>query len=110
MTTQTSHCVLCQTPLKESHPAAIPIPTKCSVFVNKCDSLITEIWAWLGTSKESPLEGMSGLVIDGVPHRAISESFEGALKIAPFLKAATMQTGDHFKLTRFVKDKTVAQI
>ncbi len=117
MATQTdSRCVLCQNPLHNSHPAAVPakaVPiraSKCSVFVNKCDSLITELWVWIGLTNESPLEGLCGLVIDDVPHRAISETFEGALKITPFLKAAANQTGEHFKLVRFVQEKTVAQI
>lgn len=111
MTTELARCVLCRTPLEESHLAAVkPTETKCSVFVNQHDSLINELWAWVSSSTESPLEGMCGLIIDDVPHRAISESFEVALKILPFLKSAAAQSKDQFKLVRFVKEKVVAQI
>lgn len=81
-----------------------------SVFVEKQDSFLNEFFVWISHSKSSPLESMSGMVVNGISHRAIFDSLEGAMKFLPFLDQAAKNSDMKFKLVRFTKERTLASI
>lgn len=113
MTTRTERrCVLCQQSVDSDSVASVPkTPTAhCAVFVDKQQTIFTEIWAWFSVAKNSPLQSLCGLEIDGVPHRAIATDLAGALKLAPFIEQASRKTGEKFELVRFVKAETPVRL
>jgi hypothetical protein len=84
--------------------------TRCEVFAEKQDRLIGDIWAWVTVDPRTTLEGFCGVMIDGAPHKAMADTFEGAMKFLPFLERHNHSNGTKFKLVRFEKTRAFAEI
>ena len=85
-------------------------PSKCEVYAEPEDRLISNLYAWVAVNPKTTLQGFCGVMIDNIPHQAVADSIEGAMKFLPFIDRVKTLTGKKFQLIGFEQSKVYLEV